>query len=292
MTEHRGRGGAVAVAMLAAACASSGGAASFPYEPGGTIERATTEKYEWIRDHPSLPAGCGVSDNRWNEVHAAPGRHAERVFVEDLDGTPAFGWQWVWPTGYDVVSYPEVVCGFKPWDLGQGGFTIGGAFPFQPDSATLTVDYQVATRAHGTHNLTFSLWAVSDPDAPMATLANEIMVWIDNAGMSPAGSIQGSVESGGTTFDVWINPGQTDHSGASPAVWTYVAFVARTPRTSGPLALGPLLDWLRAHDLPGSPGRRILAAGAWIGDLELGSEVVGGAGVVEVTAFGYQVEAR
>ena len=68
--------------------------------------------------------------------------------------------------------------------------------------------------------------------------------------------------------------------------------MAREPRLRGPLDLGPLLDWLHSHDVPGRPGQHILADGAWIGDVELGTEIVGGAGVVEVTGFSYQVGLR
>jgi hypothetical protein len=281
-------GALVAVAVLSTGCGSSS-SATYPYPPHGTVTRSTTAAWEWIRDDPSFPADCGVQDNRWNEVHAVPGPSAQRVFVEDLDGTPAFGWQWLWPLGYDVVTYPELICGTKPWDMGSAGYDLGGAFPFQAGFALLSVDYDLALQSSGIHNVAFSLWAVSDPDHPLATLTNEIMIWIDNHGQGPAGTLQGSVEASGVTFDAYVNPGQTDHSGGSSAVWAYTAFVARTPKLSGPLDLTLLLDWLQAHDLPGAPGQRILPAGTWIGSLELGTEVVGGGGLVEVTGFSVTV---
>lgn len=285
----------LALPLLATLAACGGGGAptpSYPYPPHGTVSRASTLPWEVLRDHPSLPAACGVQDNRWNEVHAAAGARAQRVLVEDLGGTPAFGWQWRWPQGYDVVTYPEVICGTKPWDMGPDPYTTGEDFPFQPDARGLTVDYDLTLEATGVFNVAFSLWAVSDRDHPYDTMTNEIMIWIDDHGMTPAGEPQGTAQSGDGTFDVWVKPGHTDASGGSTAVWTYTAFVARTPLRSGPLDLTPLLDHLRTSELPGSPGQPILPAGAWIGSLELGTEIVGGGGLVEVTGFGYDLPER
>jgi hypothetical protein len=283
---------AVALTTTLSCAATSSRPASYPYPPHGTVTRASSTPWEWIRDHASLPAVCGVQDNRWNQVHAAPGPSAQRVFVEDLGGTPAFGWQWVWPTGYDVVTYPEVICGTKPWDMGSDAYTLGGAFPFQPASQALAVEYDLALQSTGVHNVAFSLWAVSDTDHPLETLTDEIMIWVDNRGMTPAGAPAGTARAGAAIFDVWVNPGQTDHSGGSTATWTYVAFVAREPMLAGSLDLTPLLDHLREHDVPGHAGQRILPAGAWIGSLELGTEVVGGGGLVEVTGFHPILSAR
>ncbi len=285
---------ATSVASALAACGGGSPSVSYPYAPAGTVSRATSIPWEWLRDDPSLPAACGVQDNRWNEIHAPAGPRAERAFVEDVGGTPAFGWQWVWPVGgYNVVTYPEVVCGTKAWDMGEGGYTLGGDFPFQPSARALTVDYRMSLRSTGTHNVAFSLWAVSDTAHPLDTITNEIMIWVYNRGQAPAGALQGSVQSGATTFDVWVNPDQTDASGGSSAHWCYVAFVARKPLLTGPLDLSPLLDWLETHDLPGgAPGQRILPAGAWVGSLELGPEIVGGGGLVEVTGFDYALTDR
>jgi hypothetical protein len=112
------------------------------------------------------------------------------------------------------------------------------------------------------------------------------MIWVDDHGLSPAGSHVGTATSGDTTFEVFVNPSQTDHSGSSSATWTYVAFVATGPVLTGPLDLTPLIDYLRTHDVTGAVGQpAILPASAWIGSLELGTEIVGGAGLVEVTGF-------
>jgi hypothetical protein len=275
-----------ALASIAlAACGGGSSTPNYPYPPRGAVTRATALPWEWLRDDPSLPASCGLQDNRWNQVHAAAGPSAQRMFVEDLSGTPAFGWQWLWPIGLDVVTYPELICGTKPWDMGSAGYTLGGTFPFDPATHTLSVGYDLDLESTGVHNVAFSLWAVSDTSRPLATLTDEIMIWVDNHDMTPAGSPVGTVASGSTTFDVWVNPDQYDHSGGSSATWTYVAFVSQGAALTGPLDLTPLLDWLRAHDVPGAPGTRLLSADAWIGSLELGTEIIGGGGLVEVTGF-------
>jgi hypothetical protein len=277
-----------ALAAVLVACGGEGtSTASYPYPPTGTVRRATTLGYGQIQDDPSLPGGCGLVDNRWNQVHAASGPNAERVFVEDLaGGTPAFGWQWVWPTGADVVTYPEVVCGNKPWDMGAGGeFQLTDPHVFQPARTALSADYHLAFRSTGTHNIAFSIWAVRDWAHPLDTLADEIMIWVDNKGMRPSGSRVGTVQSGATTFDVWLNPGQTDHSGGSSATWTYVAFVAQEPVLDGPLDFTPLFDYLTTHDLPGAAGTPILHPDTWVGSVELGTEIVGGGGLMEISGF-------
>jgi len=277
--------------VLSLAGCSGGGGVTYPYPPRGSVSRTVSGAFEWLRDDPSLPAACGLQDNRWNARHAAQGPAGEQVFVEDLDSTPAFGWQWLWPDGNDVVTYPEVICGTKPWDMGSAGYTGGGALPFTAGAATLAVDYDVTLESRGIHTLSFSLWTVTDTAHPLATIANEIMIWIDAVNMAPTSvAPQGSVEAGGTTFDAYIWPDQYDHSGGSDARWTYTALVAREPVQHGPLDLAPLLHYLRTHDVNGgTEGAPVLAEDASIASLELGTEIVGGAGVVEVTGFDFTV---
>jgi hypothetical protein len=181
--------------------------------------------------------------------------------------------------------------------MGDDAYTLGGDFPFQPGERTLTVDYDLALQWSGVANVAFSLWTVSDTDHPLDTITNEIMIWVDNEGLIPAGDRFGEVASGDTTFDVYLHFGHTDASGSSDAVWAYTAFVARAPLRSGPLDLTPLLDYLATNnvptnDAPGSPGSPILPAGAWVGALELGTEIVHGGGLMEITGLSLQFGER
>jgi len=277
-----GRRMAAAVAaslLLGCGGGSSSSDGSYPFPPRGTITRETGGAWEAL-EGDGVPTGCRLVDNRWNEVHAAPGAHAQRMFVETIGEARAFGWQWRWPPSTDVVAYPELVCGTKPWDT-EVAYTLGGAFPFQVGTARLDVDFDLALQASGVHNTAFSLWAVSDTEQPKATITNEIMIWVDNAGMMPAGTRKSSIVASDVTFDVYVMPNQTDHSGSTDAIWTYAAFVARQPMSSGHLDVEVFLDELeRLGALP---------ADAWIGDLELGNEIVGGGGVMEVTGFAWTV---
>jgi hypothetical protein len=236
------------------------------------IERQSSE--DWGRIVMGA-APCVLVNNVWNK-QAARGRLQQQVFVGGHDGHETVGWAWrsPWQLVPRVVSYPEVVCGDKPWDQ---PLRLSSAFPFAVGSRRLIVDYDVRVRATGTHNLAFTLWVVSALPAARNLITHEIMVWIANEGQRPAGKRTATLRLGAADLDAFIEVHQGDASGSSANQWAYVAFVARRPILHGPLDVGPLLDYLLA--------RGLLSPRHLVTSLELGSEVSEGTGLVEIADF-------
>lgn len=170
-----------------------------------------------------------VINNVWNK-NIASGAYQQKVFLETLDGKEAFGWQWSWPRGRDVMAYPEVVYGDKPWDPPSGA---PSEFPFQVSSRKVAVRYDLRHTATGTYSMIFTLWGVANTNNPKGSITHEIMIWTANKGGTPAGGWRGTLLVSGVNFDVYVNPNQADNSGANKSHWTYVAFVGADARAKG-----------------------------------------------------------
>jgi hypothetical protein len=249
---------------------------SQPPPVGGTITQEA--KTDWsVLLHEGK---YRVINNVWNKG-IAEGVFRQKVFLERLDGKETFGWQWSWPRGKNVMAYPEVVYGDKPWDPPSG---LRSGFPFQVSSKKIAVRYDVRLTATGTYALAFTLWGISDTNQPKGSITHEIMIWSANRGGTPAGTRRGALLVRGVNFDVYVNPHQSDNSGASQSQWTYVAFVAQTPQLKGQFDLNAMTDYLLKEE--------IMTKNIFLTSLELGTEISGGEGTVEFLDYAVTVASK
>jgi len=221
-----------------------------------------------------------VINNVWNKG-IARGIYRQKVFVESLDGKEVFGWQWSWPRGRNVMAYPEVVDGDKPWDPPSG---VPSEFPFQVGSKKLAVRFDIRLTATGKYTSAFTLWGISNTNNPKDSITQEIMIWNANSGGTPAGTKRGTLLVSGVSFDVYVNPNQSDNSGANKSHWTYVAFVAQTPVLKGQLDLEVMTDYLLKQGIMGS--------NTFLTSVELGTEISGGEGTEEFLDYAVMVLSR
>ena len=222
----------------------------------------------------ALGKGYAVLNNVWNKG-ATSGPYKESVFREGRPADSAvFGWEWQWPSSTNVVAYPEVIYGTKPWgpDLG----TVDG-LPLQIGSRNLTARFDIELDAHGFYNMAFELWFVSGLPPSPQKITHEIMIWNVNHYGDPAGIRVDTVTIGGVVYDVFVREGHGDASGKNANRWTYIAFSARTPVLKGFLPLGSFIDYLLA--------RNILNRNLYITSVELGNEIMEGDGKVRVKDY-------
>jgi hypothetical protein len=232
-------------------------------------------------DFASLPLGRGylLSNNTWNR-EAARGAHDQAIFRKGVGGQTVFGWQWRWPSSDGVVAYPEVIYGDTPWDTRPRKQV--AELPLRVGSRSITADYDVSFQANGICNLAFEFWTVSSLPAAPSSITNEVMIWIDNRGMTPAGVWTDTFTLGGVIYDVFLRESHGDASGKNPQKWTYIAFLARTPVLHGPLDISAFAGFLQS--------RKLLGDDLYLTSIELGNEVITGTGRTEVR--GYKVTIR
>jgi hypothetical protein len=258
---------------------SCGGGSDYKYpELSGTLIEDNSNDWGQIRYNGNYR----LVNNVWNKG-AATGGYAQRIFRETLNGGEAIGWQWFWPAGStNVVAYPEVAYGDKPWDAVSGTVT---PFPVRAGSVDITADFDILLNASGVYNMAFSIWGISNTSDPYNSITHEIMIWNVNHGMNPSGSLYDTMSVGGVNFDVYVSYNQGDASGGSSSVWTYVAFVRDSGDIlSGPLDLSAFIDYLVSEG--------IMTTSHYITSVELGNEVVGGTGTAEIEHYAVTVTPR
>ncbi|MEM6439156.1 MAG: hypothetical protein AAF763_05585 [Pseudomonadota bacterium] len=178
-------------------------------------------------------------------------------------------WDWPRPDPRRVLSYPELIAGRKPW-LPE---TAGTALPVLADQADgLTASWSLDWGGEDGFNVAFDLWLTDAPAGGPQSIAQEVMIWLKPGEGRPAGRIVDEVEIDGVIFDLWVKDGP--HGGLG---WSYAAFVARGELASGELDLGAVMA---ALDDAGA-----LGDGLWLSAVELGAEVTGGSGWLEVSDF-------
>ncbi len=132
--------------------------------------------------------------------------------------------------------------------------------------------------------MAFSIWGYSNSSSPRESITPEIMIWIINEGMSPAGTKRYNLTVKGVVFDVYVRENHGDASGGTSHTWTYIAFSPRTNLINGPLNIHEFTDFLIS--------KSILSSSTFLSSLELGNEVVGGKGTTEIENYSVVITER
>ena len=177
-----------------------------------------------------------------------------------------FGWNWDWPIGNsDVKAYPEVIFGKKPWSSSS----TNAALPIKIQNLDeFYVAYDLDMVATGSYNLAFEFWVTTDSMSSETGITTEVMIWMDNNLIGPAGNIIGTVTFDG--FDYYLYQANWDS-------WTYFAFISAEPQYSGVLGVHHFVDHLVS--------RGMLDSDEYFADFELGNEVVYGTGQTDIQQY-------
>jgi hypothetical protein len=184
-------------------------------------------------------------------------------------------WAWNWPgQRFDVVAYPSIVFGKKPW-------SDASTTPLLPKRIAalgcLEADFELNQQAQGSRNLAFDLWVTADPEAAPESIRAEVMIWLSHEGMSSAGRSEQRLEVDGRQVDLRVRDG---HPGPDGLSWRYIAFVYPEPWEAGPIDLSAHLDALVEDGY--------ISAEDYLADVELGNEIVSGSG--KTTLVNYVVQ--
>jgi len=154
-------------------------------------------------DPAIIPAGKYiVNNNTWGKQHS-PGGH-EDVYVSGATSPLSWGARYNWPVGdapYQVKAFPSIISGwhFGLWSKGSG-------LPVRLAKRRMIVTSGSFTVTNpGMQNVAYDCWfhRVKRPgkgDHP----TDELMIWVARfGGAGPLGKLQGKVELGGATWNVY-----------------------------------------------------------------------------------------
>lgn len=213
-----------------------------------------------------------LQNNTWGRRDLRNGEDFTQTIQYDgaLDRGVRMEWDWPQPQDRRVLAYPEVIAGRKPW-LPE---TAGSALPVRvADADGVTTAWALDWGGDLTgFNVAFDLWLTTEPAGGPSSIANEVMIWLKPHDGRPAGRLVMEVEIEGAVWDLWVK--DAPHGGGG---WSYAAFVAQGDMAAGEMNLGAMLAALDAVDP--------LADGLWLSAVELGAEVVHGAGWMEISDF-------
>lgn len=216
-------------------------------------------------------------NNVWNKG-AIQGAFRQDIFIAE----EGFGWRWdVKNRGYDVITYPEVLYGVKPWNPEGGTQT---EFPVPAGSADITASFDIELQSKGRYNMAFSIWAVSALPTSEETISHEIMIWNAHNNLKPAGKKHDEIQIDGITYDVYRRENHGDASGESAHIWKYIAFSPHTNILQGSIPLDAFVDYLIEE--------KIMAESTWLSGVELGNEIVRGRGYAVIKDYSISVTPR
>jgi RNA polymerase sigma factor (sigma-70 family) len=269
--------------------------------PAGTVAsrlaRARARIETSLRELPEPVSPCAAREpdsiqivgnrrfdtNAWGYAKSRD-RFEQRLVRRRRAGEDQLGWYWYW-RGFDqsAFAFPEVLIGWKPW---SGGVPTDPRLPVSvAASERLAVTFAVETRATGTHNLALSTWLSRSPGWSVASdpakITTEVMVWPDyTPGATPPGRFVESLRVEGEPYELWraVAHGKQYRHGLG---WTVLTLRGAGGKRRGTVPFGALL---------GELGRRgYVAPENHVTCIELGNEVMGGAGTTFVEQFSIEL---
>ena len=218
-------------------------------------------------------------NNVWNKGKLRNGSDFSQSVTYDPATFPAgVTLQWSWP-GFneEIWAYPEVIVGYKPWDRHEGTLALSARVD---KVKQLEAHFDLAIGGEtGKFNVALEFWLTEKKGGGPKSITTEVMVWLHNGDLTPAGKKTGRYEGDGYGASIFVEKAMTDRSGDSEVRWKYIALRADTDLLSGTIDLRDVLVALRKHGL--IDGRD------YIGGFELGAEVAGGAGSLVIDTLGY-----
>lgn len=264
----------LAVGLVLSACSPNSHAAE-PWVKPATAT-VTCERFA------SVPTERGILyNNVWN-AGAAGSFQWGQCIEQKPESKDIKGWSWHWPnSGSQIFAYPQIKVGSSPWDPLP---KLDKRFPVRLDSLkSLVISHEIDAQAQGEHNVATTLWLTSTDqigDSPnRKIIVGEVMFWTyaTPGHMSPAGRQVATIEEGGQRWSVWVSEHWGDASGQNDNRWAYVTF----KRDAGGFkASFDAVDLLRNKAIA-----HLGLSSSYVADVELGSEIMRGDGLIWVRVF-------
>jgi hypothetical protein len=231
-------------------------------------EEQDVSRKEMCHDWAGLFIGEFIIENNvWGKADITD--YKQCIFQEAGD-TLTFGWSWNWPSADgSVKAYPEIIYGNKPW--AQSSTTPN--LPIQlSEMNEIIVTYDTVTEATGVYNFAFDIWITFSDEINPENISREIMIWVNNAGMIPAGEATDIITIDGEKYAFYAGDVNTGE-------WLYVAFVKEVKSESAMLNIHNFLTYLIENEY--------MSSEEYLASIEFGNEIVQGSG--EVVFYNYTI---
>lgn len=239
-------------------------------------------------DYQSIPVAAGVLyNNVWNKHADTKGTGVQCLESRTVDGALQYGWSWSWPGGRRVIyAYPQIKRGASPWAPVPNS---DERFPVKISSLrTLDLAFDVEILTNGIHNLAASMWLTREPikgeEPNSSVIAAEVMVWTyaTKGHFNPAGKKVDTFLVDGVTWEIWFDKNWQDASGVNDNRWTYLTYKSTENLLSTKIDLAKLLAY--------GVEKQFIAREWYVSNLELGNEIMSGAGITWVKSFDVTVD--
>lgn len=220
-----------------------------------------------------------VWNNVWNKGNFVSGKdYTQKITFNPEDLTQGVVFSWNWPAGPSsaVVSYPEIVVGYKPW--GQLGST---DLSCKVDDITnYTVNYNLYQASSGANNnIAFEFWLTDKEFGTETSITTEVMIWVHHGKMTPPGEVVGTYQSGSHSAQIYSAKNFT--TDVTDVNWNYVALNFSKDFLKGSLDFKDIMQVLEKKGL--------ISGDNYIGGFELGAEVNGGRGGFKINSLDYDI---
>ncbi|MDR6530858.1 Ca2+-binding RTX toxin-like protein [Caulobacter rhizosphaerae] len=226
--------------------------------------------------------GWYVLNNVWNPGSLVYGTDyaIDSVYsASDMTAKTTFNWAFpvVTDSAHTIRAYPEVIFGPAPMSGGHKASDITTVLPAQVSSLTaLTADYDVSYKGNtGGFNVSFDIWLTDTPNGGASTVTTEVMVWVHKGDFDAFGTQVGTYSNGSVTGKIYAN---------TTGDWTYTAVVLDQDTPKGQIDIAGILTTLK--------GLNLVSSSDYVASVELGSEVVSGAGSLTINNLDLNVQTR
>ncbi len=219
-----------------------------------------------------------LQNNVWNADAVYSDNWSQCIELTGSTSAPVAKWNYNWRpraggNEYSVKSYPQVYYGRKT-RYNLSGTVAQTGLPAHIDSLPqFYVDFAYSETGNAERNVAFESFFHTSCEAEQNNKHFELMVWVGKPDVRTPGPPVGTATIDGREWDVYINPSLG---------WAYVAYVAKTPMTSGTLDWNAFVEWTRDS----APAYGVPAIGSTcMGAIELGTETFWGSGTFTLDRF-------
>jgi Ca2+-binding RTX toxin-like protein len=226
--------------------------------------------------------GWYVLNNVWNPGNLVYGTDYtvdSAYSAADMTSKTTFNWSFPVTTdsAHTIRAYPEVIFGPAPMSGGHKASDITTVLPAQVSSLTaLTADYDVSYKGNtGGFNVSFDIWLTDTPNGGADTVTTEVMVWVHKGDFDAFGQQVGTYSNGSVTGKIYAS---------TTGDWTYTAVVLDQDMPKGQIDIAGILTTLK--------GLNLVSSTDYVASVELGAEVVSGAGSLTINNLDLDVQTK